>query len=1017
MDPLLSASQNAVLQKYLTKEEKDWAQVCDRVCRFVASAESTLEKEEFWYQKFMSVLVPMKFIPSGSILANCNHGTGGLLNCFVLSPSDTMESITQTLHDSVMTTKFRGGVGVHIDSEGGTHYVRPKGSTYRDGSALGPCAVLDMVSECNAYLTTGNRARRGAFLFSMHWKHPDIWEFIQAKSESVIDAELAKRAMTGGVTNKEFMEAWGETHLSPNGKRKRRWHNANISVHLDDEFFDLLNKGSKIDEDYADVGGFDHVYRNGVLPDEATEAIAKARSLFDAIAEFAHRTADPGLLFVDNAKRHSPIRDYIVTTNPCFSAGTMVATRQGHFPIESLVGRDVEVWDGSRWVYVNNFRVTGENQKLLRVELNNGQTMDVTHYHKFILDNGDRVQAKDLEKGMKLQSSGKRVYGTIKAKAAYLKGFLLGDGAFDSNDHFPILHIHGDKVRCTPRLMASLGQLEAVDTVGVNNRVYGHKEPELRKTVNGQEFTVLSGLAGYKKELNPWVTTYRDRLPVEIYNWDIDSIAEFIAGYMDADGSSMDTKNGFAYQLSSTHLDCLKDFQLLLYSCGIKSKLKLMKKRGKKDFGEHRGGVCSRQDCYRITIPQSASVSICDFVSFSRLSDFSDKRVKHSMKDRGYRVESVKDAGIADEVYCCTVPESHSFLLTNGVITAQCGEVWLPQGSACNLGSLVMTKFLKTTEDGVSVDRRDLRKTTEIAVRFLDNVLTVSTFATEGQRHAVQDKFRQLGIGVLGWSDFIRELDVPYDSHAHLRLIDEYGELIADAAYRTSEALAAHRGACGIWQQIKDVETGNLFDDTKRARRNSTLLSIAPTGSISQLAGCSWAFEPDFGLVIHKQVFVDASKSEQQWVQMIHPSLEKLDLPEEDREIVLSTGSLQGTSFAQKHPEIAKLYLIAPEISPEWHLIVQASWQKWIDSSISKTINLPSTATVDEIKKTYLKANELGMKGITIYRSGTLESEPIKVGARETEGDDQTMIEQLPDGNQVEGKTYEAGCKGGICSL
>jgi ribonucleoside-diphosphate reductase alpha chain len=150
---------------------------------------------------------------------------------------------------------------------------------------------------------------------------------------------------------------------------------------------------------------------------------------------------------------------------------------------------------------------------------------------------------------------------------------------------------------------------------------------------------------------------------------------------------------------------------------------------------------------------------------------------------------------------------------------------------------------------------------------------------------------------------------------------------------------------------------------------------------------------------------------------MIHPSLEKLDLPEEDREIVLSTGSLQGTSFAQKHPEIAKLYLIAPEISPEWHLIVQASWQKWIDSSISKTINLPSTATVDEIKKTYLKANELGMKGITIYRSGTLESEPIKVGARETEGDDQTMIEQLPDGNQVEGKTYEAGCKDGICSL
>ncbi|HEY9826821.1 MAG TPA: hypothetical protein V6D19_15375, partial [Stenomitos sp.] len=143
----LSESQRAVLQKYFVNGETTWEAVVARVARYVASAEETPELRAYWEQKFLAVLLPMKLVPGGSILANCDHGTRGLLNCFVLSAEDNIHDITKLVSDSVLTTKFRGGVGINIGSEGQKGYIRPKGAPFQDGKALGPCAVLDMVSE------------------------------------------------------------------------------------------------------------------------------------------------------------------------------------------------------------------------------------------------------------------------------------------------------------------------------------------------------------------------------------------------------------------------------------------------------------------------------------------------------------------------------------------------------------------------------------------------------------------------------------------------------------------------------------------------------------------------------------------------------------------------------------------------------------------------------------------------------------------------------------------------------
>ncbi len=791
----LTDSQKAVLQKYVVNDETHWEDVAERVARFVASAEATPELQQYWQEKFRAILLPMKFVPGGSILANCDHGTKGLLNCFVLSAEDNIYDITKLVSDAVLTTKFRGGVGINIGAEGSKGHIRPKGAPFRDGKALGPCSVLDMVSESSKKITTGNKARRGAFLFSMDWRHPDILEFIQAKTQSTIDAGLTKSIVERMARlviseddsetkqqqlqelHQELATAWVETHLSPEGKRDRRWHNANISVQLDDTFFQKLDEGDPF-----------------------------ANELWDKVARNAHATADPGLLLIDNAKRRSPIRDFVTCTNPCLVGETLVLTRQGSRSIRSLVGQAVEIWDGQTWQLVDSFRITGFEQPVFALALMNGESVKATAEHTFILVDGTRKKLKNLRVGEVLAS-----------------------------------------VSFTSRVLAGFGDSE-VDITGTG--------------------------------------------------------------------------------------------------------------------GEH---------------------------------------------EQDYAIRSIEFSHVAEQVYCCTVPETHAFALANGLLSGNCGEIFLPPNSACNLGSLVLTKFVQQDASGaVTVDWQDLAETVAIAIRFLDNVLSVSEFATPDQKHNVRNVFRQLGLGIMGWADYLKLARIPYDSPEHLEEIDRWGSWIAHYSYRASEALAEEKGACGIWEQIKEVQTGNAFerwidsegnqytgtealtanrqDLTQVPRRNSTVLSIAPTGSIAQLAACSWAFEPDFGLTLWKQVFVDASKNEQNWIQILNPYLEDLGLSEADAEIVKRIGSLQGTDFAKDNPAIARAFKIAREVPPGWHILVQSKWQDWIDSSISKTINLPADATVEEIKRIYRLSAKAGLKGVTIYRAGTLESEPIKVGDAEKSG-------------------------------
>jgi intein/homing endonuclease len=356
--------------------------------------------------------------------------------------------------------------------------------------------------------------------------------------------------------------------------------------------------------------------------------------------------------------------------NPCFAPGTMVLTKGGHFPIESLVGRKVEIFDGVQWVEVDNFRVTGTNQPVVRVELHSGIGYTVTPYHSFILEDDTRVEARDLVPGMRLKSTEKRIQGTEHVAGAYLKGFLIGDGTYDKNQLKPSCQIYEPKKACVNRLIASQWEIGVKRYAARNGAVTGER---LGLSEAGYLLNLGKSL---QEDILPWVSVYKKEFPKEVYNWTRQCQLNFVAGLFDADGNVMDSKNGYGYQLCSVSREFLEGLGLLLSEIGVKSKIALMRPAGNRDWG-HRGGVCYSQNCYRLTISQTGAVKLSGLVDFERLRSLSDRQLHYNLKDNSLKVVSVSDAGIAPAVYCCTVHTNNAFTLTGGVVTGQCAEILL----------------------------------------------------------------------------------------------------------------------------------------------------------------------------------------------------------------------------------------------------------------------------------------------------------------------------------------------------
>ncbi len=304
--------------------------------------------------------------------------------------------------------------------------------------------------------------------------------------------------------------------------------------------------------------------------------------------------------------------------------------------------------------------------------------------------------------------------------------------------------------------------------------------------------------------------------------------------------------------------------------------------------------------------------------------------------------------------------------------TNPCGEVPLLPYESCNLGSINLTHFVsaKSLDRRVEWDR--LRKTIHDAVRFLDNVITVNRYPLPEVQHAT-DARRKIGLGIMGFAETCILCGISYASEAALAFAEELMGFIAAEARQASASLADERGAFPTWSRSRLAASGWKV-------RNATQTSIAPTGTISLIAGTSPGIEPLFALA-YRRVGVLEGQTLVELNPVFGRYLESNAKGGSITETVMRTGSLAGQD--EMAPELKRLFVTALEVPPEQHVRIQAAFQKHVDNAVSKTVNLAADASVEQVASAYWLAYKLGCKGITIFRYGSKADQVLKLGAEE----------------------------------
>jgi ribonucleoside-diphosphate reductase alpha chain len=299
--------------------------------------------------------------------------------------------------------------------------------------------------------------------------------------------------------------------------------------------------------------------------------------------------------------------------------------------------------------------------------------------------------------------------------------------------------------------------------------------------------------------------------------------------------------------------------------------------------------------------------------------------------------------------------------------TNPCGEQPLLPYESCNLGSINLAHFIRNGQ----IDYERLQHVVHTAVRFLDDVVDANHYPLP-QTERLSLANRKIGLGVMGFADALFLLGAPYDSDKALAISEEVMAFISHEARNESEDLAESRGAFPNYPV-------SIFAAEGIRLRNAALTTIAPTGTISLIAGCSSGIEPVFAIYYRRRIM-----GEQRELAM-HPLFEKVAAPyltDKTRRAILDTGSAQ--QIQEIPEEIRKVFVSAHDIEPEWHVRMQAAFQRHVDAAVSKTVNMRRTATRQDVDSVYRLAHRLGCKGITVFRDGCKGEQVLSVGETPT---------------------------------
>jgi ribonucleoside-diphosphate reductase alpha chain len=944
----LALSENALTvlkRRYLKKDsqgkvietpEKMFRRVAQHIAKaeknYGADDERVKEVEEVFY----ALMTQFVFLPNSPTLMNAGRRLGQLAACFVLPVEDSMEGIFGALRNAALIHKSGGGTGFSFSR------LRPQNSNVgtTGGVASGPVSFMKIFNTATEQVKQGG-TRRGANMAILRVDHPDIMEFIHSKSSG---RELNNFNISVGVTN-AFMEA----------------------VAAQQEY-DLLDPR-----------------------DQQPTGRLNAAEVYEALITQAWKTGDPGIIFLDrmNADNPTPALGEIESTNPCVTADTWVMTAEGPRRVLDLVGRQTSL-------AVNGaIRSTGEKgffktgvKAVFRLKTKEGHALRLTRDHRVLRAaavSRQRVQvewvaAAELQPGDRLVLNNHRSLAAWRGRRGwaegYLVGLLLGDGTLKQDK--AVLSVWSQPAVVNGREEGRCGVMEAALAAA---RTLPH-----RSDFSG--WVAVPGRGEHRLSLGALKTICRDlgmcpgrkQITPAVEACSSDFYRGFLGGLFDADGSVQGSQaKGVSVRLSQSDGATLQAVQRMLLRLGIASTLY----RDRRDAGhailpDGRGG--SRP--YPTKAQHELAISGDNLACFQDIVGFRDEEkalrlrsllstYKRSLNRERFLAEftGLEPDG-EEDVFDVQVPGTHCFD-ANGLMAHNCGEQPLLPLEACNLGSINLAKFVIPSAAGPVIDYAQLKEAIGWSVRFLDNTIDMSRYPLPEITEMVRGN-RKIGLGVMGFADLLYQVGIPYNSEAALQTAEELMQFIQKASHETSAALAAERGTFPNWERSVFKEQGLNY-------RNATTTTIAPTGTLSIIAGCSSGIEPLFALSFVRTVMDNDRLME------VNPVFEKVARERsfyspELMDQVARKGSIH--DIEEIPEEVRSVFVTAHDVSPEWHIRMQAAFQKYTDNAVSKTVNLPRDATVEDVRKVYDLAYELRCKGVTIYRDGSKENQVLSFGQK-----------------------------------
>ena len=692
--------------------------------------------------------------------------------------------------------------------------------------------------------------------------------------------------------------------------------NFNISVAVTGEFMEKVRNR----EEYELINP-----RSG-----ETVSRLNAGEVFDEIVESAWATGDPGIVFLDriNNANPNPQLGQIESTNPCVTGDTLIYTSRGMQKAGDLYREQPPLAVATDGRFVTETFQKASNvffsgiKPVYRLTTHEGYEVRVTEDHRIMTKSG-WVHAKDIQLGQAIS-------------------ILNREGGFGS---------HGSK---------SMGEILGLHV--------GNETPFSRTNV----------LFVFKREKEPPpdFEEIKHTVPSQVLTGTREMQEGFLRGIFTIHGQMGRSIRGEPeIRLTSMSRPMLLQIQRLLLNLGIASSIyyDFWATQAKKLPGGQEGS----QTCHEMLISKCSVLRFQDRIGFL---DFKQAEIEtlleshHPMKRGQHHPQPQPEHFTAtfkelvpdgiEEVFDLTEPVTHSFI-ANGIVVSNCGEQPLLPYESCNLGSINLARMLRYDVSGTEIDWERLAKTVQIGVRMLDNVIDVNRSPIP-EIEEMSRKTRRIGLGIMGWADMLIQLGIRYDSDEALELAGHVMKFIQEKSHQASGELAGERNNFPEWEN-------SIY---KKPMRNSAPVTIAPTGTISIIAGTSSGIEPLFAISYVRNV-MDGTK-----LVEVNPYFEAVAHQEgfhsqELMEQVAETGSLEELDVPRWVKEI---FRTSHEIEPKWHVLMQAAFQKHTDNSVSKTINLPEEATREDVRNAYLLAYMTNCNGITVYRDGSKGEQVLSTG-------------------------------------